>query len=235
MYQQTVKLWTDDGSESDVSRHPHRQFFGLDGNFSFSLKIARGWDRPVLAQLREELATARWWSNKTPEQISELSVEFPYGKLPFEAFLACGKGGAAGVQHQTRSAVDVARVEAYLRAKRLPQELVLQITACTEYDRSRSRSRLPAPHDPLHRRNRRQLRRHLDHCWRIMVHCNMLARELGTKIDWELRVVEALDRMVSSPAGMKLYEREAHESGEFWQTTLRGGSGELPYSIPDLD
>ncbi|KAF4206846.1 hypothetical protein CNMCM8980_006240 [Aspergillus fumigatiaffinis] len=238
MYQQTVKIWTHDGSKSDISRHPHRQFFGLEGHFSYSLQISRGWDRPVLAQLREKLAKDRWWLKKTPEQISELFVddeEFPYGKLPFEEFLACGKGGAAGVKHQTRSVVDVARVEAYLRAKRLPQELVLQITACTEYDRSRSRSRLPVPHDPLHRRNRRQLRRHLDHCWRIMVHCNMLARELGTKIDWELRVVEALDRMVSSPAGMKLSEREAHESDEFWQTTLRGGSGELPYSIPDPD
>ncbi|KAG2022145.1 hypothetical protein GB937_004240 [Aspergillus fischeri] len=185
MHQQTVEIWTHDGSESEVSRHPHRQFFGLEGHFSYPLQISRG--------------------------------------------------GAAGVQHQTRSAVDVARVEAYLRAKRLPQELVLQITACTEYDRSRSRSRLPVPHDPLHRRNRRQLRRHLDHCWRIMVHCNMLARELGTRINWELRVVEALDRMVSSPAGMKLCEREAHESDEFWQTTLRGGSGEFPYSIPDPD
>lgn len=61
----------------------------------------------------------------------------------------------------------------------------------------------------------------------------MLAQELGTKIDWVLLVAEALDRMVSSPAGMKLFEHEAHESGEFWQTTLRGGSGELPYSIPD--
>ncbi|KAH2650902.1 hypothetical protein KXV79_009235 [Aspergillus fumigatus] len=233
MYQRTVKIWTQDGLESEVSRHPHRQFFGLE--FSYSLQISRGWDRPVLAQLRERIVKATW-PEKTPEQISKLSVSdvcFPYGKMPFEEFLACREGGAAGVQHQTRSAVDVARVETYLRAKRLPQELVLQITACTEYDRSRSRSRLPVPHDPLHPRDRRQLRQHLDHCWRIMVHCNMLAQELGTKIDWVLLVAEALDRMVSSPAGMKLFEHEAHESGEFWQTTLRGGSGELPYSIPD--
>jgi hypothetical protein len=238
MYQETVDIWTHDGSESDVSRHPHRQFFGLEGQFSNTLHISRGWDRPVLAQLREKLAKDRWASESTPDQISVLSVgdgSFPYGKLPFEVFLACGKRGGARGQHQTRSAVDVARVEAYLRAKRLPQELVLQITACTEYDRSRSRSQLPVPHDPLHRRNRRQLRRHLDHCWQIMVHCNMLARELGTKINWECRIVNALDRMVSSPAGMKLSERGPHESGEFWQTTLRGGSGELPYSIPDLD
>ncbi|GFF39368.1 hypothetical protein IFM46972_05863 [Aspergillus udagawae] len=205
MYQQTVKTWTHHGSESDVSRHPHRQFFGLEGHYGYMLQVSRGWDRPVLAQLREKLAMSSWGPESTPEQI--------------------------GSQHQTRSAVDVARVEAYLRAAGLPQELVLQITACTEYDRSRLG--LPVPHDPLHRRNRRHLRRHLDHCWRILVHCNMLARELGTKIDWEYRVVEALDRMMSSPVGMKLYKREAHESGEFWQTTLRGGSGELPYSIPD--
>ncbi|KAH1499614.1 hypothetical protein LV164_001166 [Aspergillus fumigatus] len=215
MYHQSVKIWTQVGLESEVSRHPHRQFFGLE--FSYSLQISRGWDRPVLAQLRERIVKATW-PEKTPEQISKLSVSdvcFPYGKMPLEEFLACREGGAAGVQHQTRSAVDVARVEVYLRAKRLPQELVLQITACTEYDRSRSRSRLPVPHDPLHPRDRRQLRQHLDHCWRIMVHCNMLAQELGTKIDWMLLVAEALDRMVSSPAGMKLFEHEAHESGEF--------------------
>ncbi|KAF7174116.1 hypothetical protein CNMCM5623_006453 [Aspergillus felis] len=235
MYQQAVKIWTQDESVSDVSRHPHRQFFGLEGHFGYVLHISRGWDRPVLAQLREKLAKNRWGPESTPEQISVVCEDdegFPYGKLPFEEFLACGKRGAAGGQHQTRSAVDVARVEAYLRATGLPQGLVLQITACTEYDRSRLGLRLPVPHDPLHRRNRRHLRRHLDYCWRVMVHCNMLARELGTEIDWELRVVEALDRMVSSPAGMKLCEREAHESGEFWQTTLRGGNGELPYSIP---
>jgi hypothetical protein len=236
MYQRTVKVWTQDGSESDVSRHPHRQFFGLDGHFGYALHVSRGWDRPVLAQLRENYAKylSEWGPEITPEEISELSLgddNFPYGQLPFKEFFACGDGEAAGRQHQPRNAVDVARVEAYLRAKRLPQELVLQITACTEYDRLRPR--LPVPHDPLHRRNRRQLRQHLDTCWRILVRCNMLARELGTKIDWAVGVVEALDRMVSSPVGMKLYERGPHESGEFWQTTLRGGSGELPYSIPD--
>lgn len=231
MYQRTVKIWTHDASENDVSRHPHRQFFGLEGHFGYTLQVSRGWDRPVLAQLREKKAKR---DRTTPEEILELFIwdeDFPYGQLPFEEFLVCGEEGAAGGQHLTRSAVDVARVEAYLRAKRLPQELVLQITACTEYDRPRSR--LPVPHDPLHRRNRRQLRRHLDDCWRILVRCNMLALELGIRIDWEYQVVAALDRMVSSPVGMKLYKREPHESGEFWQTTLRGGSGELPYSIPD--
>ncbi|KAF7117371.1 hypothetical protein CNMCM5793_006273 [Aspergillus hiratsukae] len=231
MYQRTVKTWTHNSQQNDVSRHPHRQFFGLECHFGFLLHVSRGWDRPVLAQLRENKAKLE---GTTPEEILELSLwdeHFPYGQLPFEEFLACGKQGAAGGQHETRSAVDVAQVEAYLRAKRLPQELVLQITACTEYDRPRSR--LPVPHDPLHRRNRRQLRQHLDTCWRILVRCNMLAQELGTKIDWEYQVVHALDRMVSSPVGMKLYKRERHESGEFWQTTLRGGSGELPYSIPD--
>jgi hypothetical protein len=234
MYQQTVKTWTHDESESEVARHPHRQFFGLEGHFGYVLHVSRGWDRPVLAQLREKMAKSSWGLESTPEQISVLSVDdesFPYGKLSFEEFLACGKGRAAGSQHQSRSAVDAARVEAYLRAAGLPQEPVLQITACTEYDRSRLG--LPVPHDPLHRRNRRQLRRHLDYCWRILVHCNMLAWEVGIKIDWEYRVVEALDRMVSSPVGMKLCEREWHESGEFIQTTLRGGNGELPYSIPD--
>ncbi|RHZ54082.1 hypothetical protein CDV55_105087 [Aspergillus turcosus] len=227
MYQRTIKIWTHDASENDVSRHPHRQFFGLEGHFGFKLQVPRGRDLHVLAQLREKLAKGNWGPETTPEQMEELV----YGQLPFEEFLACGEGAVGGGQHQTRSAVDVARVEAYLRAKRLPQELVLQITACTEYDRPCSR--LPVPHDPLHRRNRRQLRRHLDNCWRILVRCNMLARELGTKIDWKYQVVAALDRMVSSPVGMKLYKRERHESGEFWQTTLRGGSGELPYSIPD--
>lgn len=111
MYQRTVKIWTQDGLESEVSRHPHRQFFGLE--FSYSLQISRGWDRPVLAQLRERIVKATW-PEKTPEQISKLSVSdvcFPYGKMPFEEFLACREGGAAGVQHQTRSAVDVARLK----------------------------------------------------------------------------------------------------------------------------
>ncbi|PYI25778.1 hypothetical protein BP00DRAFT_383331 [Aspergillus indologenus CBS 114.80] len=122
---------------------------------------------------------------------------------------------------------DVARVEGYLRVRGgLPQELVQQITALAEYDGQHAR-RLPVPHDPLHRANRAELRDYLTRCWQVMVRCNMLAVEVGRKIDWVAQVVETLDRLVAKPPGKKLFTREL--MGEYWEVTMAGGSGELPH------
>ncbi|PWY87952.1 hypothetical protein BO94DRAFT_516297 [Aspergillus sclerotioniger CBS 115572] len=138
---------------------------------------------------------------------------------------------------ERKTLADIARVEEYLRIKRLPQELVLQITALAGYDSRRAR-RLPVPHDPLHKDNRRELRQYLTFCWKIMVRCNMMAQELGTEINWVSEVIHALGDMVTVPPGKKLFTTEWYEPDDIWpngfnRSTMRGGNQEFPYSFRD--
>ncbi|RAH79624.1 hypothetical protein BO86DRAFT_435689 [Aspergillus japonicus CBS 114.51] len=95
----------------------------------------------------------------------------------------------------------------------------------TKYNRPRAS--LPVPNEPLHVGNRTVLEEYLDECFRIMVRCNMLAQELGMEIHWPSRVVHALDRLVSSPAGQRLFVT-SHS-----RTILTGENGEFPWSTPE--
>ncbi|PYI31335.1 hypothetical protein BP00DRAFT_475315 [Aspergillus indologenus CBS 114.80] len=199
MYQKTLFLWTQMYSQAEVPSQFHRRFFGLEDHFEAPFTIERHFHLPPYLHLDED--------------------NFPFGKVPFEVFLTCD---TEAPYHP--SALEIARVEAYLRHLGLPQELVLEITAWTEHDRPRAS--LPVPHDPLHVGNRTALEEYLDECFRIMVRCNMLAQELGMEIHWPSRVVHALDRLVSSPAGQQLFEQIQS------QLILKGGDGQLPWSTP---
>ncbi|OJK01905.1 hypothetical protein ASPACDRAFT_50713 [Aspergillus aculeatus ATCC 16872] len=126
---------------------------------------------------------------------------------------------------------DTARVEAYLRERGVPDDWVAEMTTLSDEGNKEPRSRLLVPHDPLHERNCRQLRRYLHRCWQIMVRCNMLARELGAEINWAWEVVKALEKLVSCPPGLKLYQHRNDYPESFDVYTLQGGSEELSYAI----
>ncbi|RAH64378.1 uncharacterized protein BO66DRAFT_396215 [Aspergillus aculeatinus CBS 121060] len=224
MYQRTLFLWTQMHSQAEVPSQFHRRFFGLEDHFEAPFTIERQFHLPIMAKLLAEeqarvpISVPLHNEDDPYEPCLFLNEDnFPFGKVPFEVFLTCDTDAP---YHP--SASDIARVEAYLRHKGLPQELVLDITTWTEYDRPRNR--LPVPHDPLHVGNRTVLEKYLDECFRIMVRCNMLAQELGMEIHWPSRVVHALDRLVSSPTGQKLFVRSQS------QIILQGGDGELPWS-----
>ncbi|PYH79592.1 hypothetical protein BO82DRAFT_385083 [Aspergillus uvarum CBS 121591] len=235
IYQRTLRRWTFEGSSNEVAQHLHRQFFGLDDHFHWQTQVARYRREPGFLPLLEATTEVRGarlgWLNDA-DRPSETAASgptliltnrtFPYGQVPFEVFLNCGKKAV----YRPRL-TDVARVEGYLRVRGgLPQELVQQITGLAEYDGQHAR-RLPVPHDPLHHANRAELRDYLTQCWQVMVRCNMLAQEVGRKIDWVAQVVETLDKLVAKPPGKKLFERELE--GEYWEVTMAGGSGELPH------
>lgn len=42
----------------------------------------------------------------------------------------------------------------------------------------RPRQTLEVPHDPLHPTNRKALGQYLEHCWQIIVRCDMMMKEL---------------------------------------------------------
>ncbi|RAK81272.1 uncharacterized protein BO72DRAFT_524703 [Aspergillus fijiensis CBS 313.89] len=241
IYQRTLRRWTFEGSSNDVAQYLHRRFFGLDGHFHWQTRVTRYLREPGFLPLLEATNDVRGarlgWLNDA-DCPSETAVSgptlvltnqtFPYGQVPFEVFLNCGEKAAYRPQ-----LTDVARVEAYLRVRgNLPQELVEYITAMAEYDGQHAR-RLPVPHDPLHCANRAELRDYLTRCWQVMVWCNMLAQEVGRKIDWVAQVVETLDKLVAKPPGKKLYKREL--MGEYWEVTMAGGSGELPHRFRTYD
>ncbi|RAH64238.1 uncharacterized protein BO66DRAFT_385981 [Aspergillus aculeatinus CBS 121060] len=241
IYQRTLRRWTFEGSSNEVAQYLHRRFFGLDGHFHWQTQVTRYLREPGFLPLLEASTDVRdarlGWLNDAdcPSETAAsgptlvlTNQTFPYGQVPFEVFLNCG-GKAAYRPRLT----DVARVEAYLRVRGgLPQELVEYITALAEYDGQHAR-RLPVPHDPLHRANRAELRDYLTRCWQVMVRCNMLAQEVGKRIDWVAQVVETLDRLVAKPPGKKLFRRELMY--QYWQVTMAGGSGELPHRFRSYD
>ncbi|PYH85804.1 hypothetical protein BO82DRAFT_140042 [Aspergillus uvarum CBS 121591] len=135
MYQKTLFLWTQMHSQAEVPSQFYRRFFGLEDHFEVPLTIQRHFHLPVFAKLlAEEQARER---NRVPhddddpyEPYLHLDEDnFPFGKVPFEMFLTCDTEAP-----YYRSTLEIARVEAYLRHLGLPQELVLEIMAWTEYD-----------------------------------------------------------------------------------------------------
>ncbi|RAH69779.1 uncharacterized protein BO66DRAFT_350451 [Aspergillus aculeatinus CBS 121060] len=240
MYQRPVDEWTCLWQATEMSRYPHRQFLGLEPQFGFASQV-RIWDQgdPWYEEscARDEegrrARLKRLWQQ--PEDVSvdallailaapEEKDCFTYGELPFPLFLASDKAGFRPSQQ------DTSRIEAYLRERGVPDDWAAEMTTLSGEGNKEPRSRLCVPHDPLHERNRRQLRRYLHRCWQIMVRCNMLARELGVEIDWAWEVVRALEKLVSCPPEMKLYNHR-YDPERLDVYTVQGGSEELSYAI----
>ena len=73
-------------------------------------------------------------------------------------------------------------VQDYLYRKGLPAELVLNVMELAEY---KTVGRMSEPHDPFHPSNRKELAQYLTYCWRLLVHCDMMAKALNMKLPWE--------------------------------------------------
>lgn len=81
-----------------------------------------------------------------------------------------------------------------LRPKNIPDELIDYIL---ELALAKKGSILTVPDDPLHPRNEDALLKYLDHCWNILVRCNMMSRELGQTHTMGNRVREVLYAFLS--------------------------------------
>lgn len=71
----------------------------------------------------------------------------------------------------------------------LPVELAMQIMEFAGYEPKR---RLKIPHDPFHASNKEELAQYLKYCWQILVRCDMMAKVLDMKIDWEKQVAKCI-------------------------------------------
>lgn len=103
-----------------------------------------------------------------------------YGREPFHRFLAL-----ECLIEDEHSILDTDQVRSMLCFKGLPVELALDIMEFADYTPKR---RLNVPHDPFHPSNRNELDRYIKYCWQLLVRCDMMARELDMKINWEDQV-----------------------------------------------
>lgn len=109
--------------------------------------------------------------------VKDFERSCPYGILPIEKFLELDN--VVGYQP---SGSDVEEVQLILCGKGIPMEIVLDIMGLAKYTHQR---RLVIPHDPLHPENWNELRKYLTYCWTLMVRCGVVAKGLGTFINWK--------------------------------------------------
>lgn len=176
-----------DASGSDVSRFPHRAFFGiLHTQFQY------------YAQIRPEIETKHpgAFLNKKTNFLG--FHEFPYGQIPIEDLLE----SEILVTGLMPSADEVELVKMMLRFKGLPEELVLDVIELADYTVKRT---LEQPHDPLHPDNQAHLQHYLDYCWLLLVNCNMMANSLNVSIDWEALLQEFLAKYLSIPNEKRIF------------------------------
>jgi hypothetical protein len=83
----------------------------------------------------------------------------------------------------------VSTVDSYLHQKGLPTELILEVLSLTDYSWKR---RTPIADDPLHPDNSHELRKYLNYCWKLLMRCDLLAKETGNCIDWETEVTDCI-------------------------------------------
>ncbi|PCG93600.1 Hypothetical protein PENO1_040590 [Penicillium occitanis (nom. inval.)] len=185
LYQMMLRTCTWSGGTSEISKYPHRAFFGI-GDHQF-----RSW--PCL----DPVFSYRYNDSRSSDEIGFGRVEFPYGVASIAELLNAEK-------HDTGYLPDVAAV-AFVRnvlySNRLPTELVDDVMDKADYTVKRS---LVHPHDPFHGGNAEELRKYLTFCWRVMVDCNMMADALGVRIGWERLICRILQEQISSLGGRKI-------------------------------
>ncbi|GFF40610.1 hypothetical protein IFM46972_06266 [Aspergillus udagawae] len=171
-YQYTLRTCTGTGQTSEVSTYPHRQFFGIGNNqfkgeYCYPKVRSTHWLRWADKKLQDN----RWHYCRRADH---------YGKVPIDEFLTLENEMFVG--HQPGLS-DVALVRDYLFQKGLPAELVLNVMELAGYEPVGGR--LNEPHDPFHPSNRKELALYLTYCWRLLVHCDVMAKALGMKLPWE--------------------------------------------------
>lgn len=97
-----------------------------------------------------------------------------YGLLPIDDFLTLENASLPYMPN----ASDVDAVRSIL-LQHLPLELVLPIMDLAGY---RPKRALTIPDDPLHPSNRKELDEYLEHCWQIMVRCQMMSKEIDVDV-----------------------------------------------------
>ncbi|KAH8880503.1 hypothetical protein GQ53DRAFT_813247 [Thozetella sp. PMI_491] len=118
-----------------------------------------------------------------------LKHKHPSGLLTVDEFLTFER-----ICPYQPSGADVSTVRQMLYRMGLPMELVLDIMEAGDYTISR---RLKVPHDPLHPDNAEDLRYYLDHCWQILVCCDMMSVALGDPIPWAALVSQYINDLGS--------------------------------------
>lgn len=166
-YQRTVRDCTKAELSHNIAALPHRQFFGVP-------EKQFGW----YAISRQDRKHAYLFDKDV------VKGGYPYGVLPYMDFL----GLETEVVHMP-SVSDVMHVRWCLCSLALPMELVTEIMDLAGYRPAR---RLQVPHDPLHPANRKELRRYLNFCFRILVRCDVISRWLDGEIPWDRLAAEAL-------------------------------------------
>ncbi|CAH0033929.1 unnamed protein product [Clonostachys rhizophaga] len=63
--------------------------------------------------------------------------------------------------------------------------------------------RLKIPHDPLHPRNREELKKYLRYCWGIVIRCEVIARLQNQVIPWQHMIYEVLRCSLNSKGSFR--------------------------------
>lgn len=188
LYQYMLRTSTGAIDEADVSRYPHRQFFGVSDRQFYG----RG-------RLQDKEHWLRWAGFANRHGILE---RYPYGLLSFEEFLSLERPA----EHWADES-DIQAVRWMLCRKGLPVELALETMRFAGYEAREQRRRLREPHDPFHWRNRDEMARYLRYCWQVLVRSDVMARELGMEIPWQSLVTECVGELLGSEFLTSEYSR----------------------------
>ncbi|KAJ3546670.1 hypothetical protein NM208_g1776 [Fusarium decemcellulare] len=186
-YQQTLRECTFSGRVSRLACYPHMQFFGIpESHFSRYPRARKGGK----------------YAYTFPS-----SAHYPYGKMPIADFLKFEH-----LMPRMDSPSDVNSVHWMLRSQGLPTEIVLYVMELAEYFPSR---RLEVEHDPLHPDNQEDLMKYLSYCWQLLLRCDMMAKELGDQIPWDVLVSDCLVLLVGTD--YKNHKRTRHNKRKMYE------------------
>lgn len=171
-YQSAVIMSVDGSGKSHQA--PHLYFHGYDWE-DFSMSVAYEESGSVGYETLDEIRTIqkesiRKGSKTKQESICERPAALPPCYSP------------------TRSDVD--RVHSILYSKGLPAELCFTVLKYADYDQPKRRSIIQD--DPLHPANSEVLVKYLNHCWRVLIQLNMLAREATSTETWEEDIADSI-------------------------------------------
>lgn len=164
-----------------VMAYPHCFFFGIKED---QFNSYEGCSMDEFEIPREGRAR---WKSLMQRNDGCVAGKHVYGKLPFDDFLALEHPA----EHEPGPS-DVDIVRSVLCLKGLPVELALDIMELADYT---PKHRLNVSRDPLHPSNREELNQYLTFCWLLLVRCDMIAKEVGRKIDWRVAVTRCIETL----------------------------------------
>lgn len=162
--------------------YPHRFFFGITEH------QAELQPKNEFMVRREEWRPHFPWRRFDRGNPSlKLEGRYVYGTLPFDEFI-----DLEWHDDYLPGPFDVDIVRHVLCLKGLPVELALEIMAFADYT---PKQRLKVLRDPFHPSNREELNQYLKYCWQLLVRCDVVAKEVGKKIDWEQAVARCMNTL----------------------------------------